>query len=526
MEKVRIFDTTLRDGEQAPGFSMNRDEKLLVARQLEKLNVDAIEAGFPAASDGDYEGVRTVAAEIRNRTVAALARATKRDIERAAQALEPAEQPRIHTFIATSDIHLEKKLNLGRAAVIEKAAEAVRRARQLVDDVEFSAEDATRSNWSFLAEVYTAVINEGCRTINVPDTVGYTTPDEFSRLIAFLFTHVRGLDGVLVSVHCHDDLGLAVANSLAAVQAGARQVECTVNGIGERAGNAALEEVVMALWTRRDRFPVATSVATRELYPASRLLHHVTGAPVQPNKAVVGANAFSHEAGIHQDGVLKDQLTYEIMTPEAVGFPNRKLVLGKHSGRHAFRVRLSALGYELGATEFENAFGKFKSMADRKKTVYDEDLETLVVAEILDIPRPFRFRSVNVACGTEMTPTATVELEIEGNVIKRTGHGDGPIDAAYKTIAAMAGARNHLVTFQVRALTPETEAMGEVTVTVEDGGLTAIGRAAHTDIVVASAQAYVNALNKLAYLKSAGAKHRSPAPAMKCDVQDKTCVDS
>ncbi len=514
-EKLTVFDTTLRDGEQAPGFSMNVEEKLRLARQLDRLNVDVIEAGFPIASEGDFAAVRSVATEIRDRTVAALARASRRDIERAAQALEPAAHPRIHTFIATSDIHLEKKLGLSRAAAMERAAEAVRQCRKYVDDVEFSAEDATRSNWSFLAEVYSAVIREGCRTINIPDTVGYTTPEEFYRLISFLRTHVQNIEQVVISVHCHNDLGLAVANSLAAVLAGSRQVECTVNGIGERAGNAALEEIVMAIWTRQDLYPVKSSVTTRELYPASRLLKRITGTPVQPNKAIVGSNAFSHEAGIHQDGVLKDRHTYEIMTPETVGFTTSTLVLGKHSGRHAFASRLEKLGYKLDDTGFEHAFQAFKKLADKKKTIYDEDLETLVMGEIMDIPAPFKLLSVNVACGTGMVPTATVEIEIEGRVIKQTGHGDGPVDAAYKTIAALAGARNHLVNFQVRALTPETEAMGEVTVSVEDRGQTVIGRAAHTDIVVASAQAYVNALNKLAYLKTAGARKTVVADAEK-----------
>jgi 2-isopropylmalate synthase len=506
MEKIRIFDTTLRDGEQAPGFSMNVAEKLRLAQQLDKMNVDIIEAGFPIASEGDFTAVQAVAGEIRGRTVAGLARAAEVDIVRAATALEKADRPRIHVFIATSDIHLEKKLNLSRPEVIERAVQAVRQARKYVDDVEFSAEDATRSNWSFLAEVYSAVIAEGCRTINVPDTVGYTTPEEFYRLIEFLRIHVRDIKDVTISVHCHNDLGLAVANSLAAVRAGARQVECTVNGIGERAGNAALEEVVMTLWTRPDLYPAGTEIATPQLYPSSRLLRHITGIPVQPNKAIVGANAFAHEAGIHQDGVLKDRRTYEIMTPETVGFASNILVLGKHSGRHAFKDRLEKLGYQLDEAGFENAFRAFKTLADKKKTVYDEDLETLVMGEILEIPKPFKFRSVNVASGTEMLPTATVELEIEGKTVKQTGHGDGPVDAAYKTIAALVGARNHLVNFQVRALTPETEAMGEVTVSVEAQGMTVIGRAAHTDIVVASAQAYVNALNKLAYLKAAGAK--------------------
>jgi 2-isopropylmalate synthase len=384
-ERVRIFDTTLRDGEQAPGFSMKPEEKLRLARQLEELGVDILEAGFPIASEGDFHGVTTVARECRNLSVAGLARAVEADIRRAGEALRPASRPRIHTFIATSDIHLEHKLHKTRAQVVDDAAKAVRLAREYTDDVEFSAEDATRSDWSYLVEVLSDAVEAGATTLNIPDTVGYTIPSEYAALIGHLRQHVRGSENVIFSVHCHNDLGLAVANSLAAVEAGARQIECTINGIGERAGNASLEEVVMAMFVRKDKLPFATGVATEMLYPTSQVLSEITGISVQPNKAIVGRNAFAHEAGIHQDGVLKSPLTYEIMTPQTVGVPRNELVLGKHSGRHALQSRLIALGYQVDRERIAVAYQHFTAMADEKKVLQVQDLHE--IARRAELPR-------------------------------------------------------------------------------------------------------------------------------------------
>src|SRR5262245_29582125 len=432
MAMIRVFDTTLRDGEQSPGWSMNLEEKLAMARMLEKLRVDVIEAGFPASSPGDFEAVRRVAEEIRDCTVAGLARTTDGDIDRCWQAVSVAGRARIPTFIATSPIHMTHKLRMTADEVLRTAVRAVERARGYTADVEFSCEDATRSEWSFLTEIVQAVVEAGATTINIPDTVGYTVPDEYFRLIRHLHESVRGIERALLSVHCHNDLGLAVANSLAAVRAGARQVECTVNGIGERAGNASLEELVMALRTRRDVLEHETGIDTTHLVPASRLLTRLTGVPVQPNKAIVGANAFAHEAGIHQDGVLKHQRTYEIMTPESVGLASNKLVLGKHSGRHALRERLLHLGYDLADTELDAAFKRFKRLADKKKSVYDEDLESLL-ADFASEPgeRPFELVYLNVSCGNLTVPTATVQLRVHDELVQAAGFGDGPVDAAF-----------------------------------------------------------------------------------------------
>ncbi len=371
MEKVKIFDTTLRDGEQSPGFSMNVEEKVRMAKQLEKLNVDIIEAGFPIASPGDFEAVKAISENVKNCIIAGLARANRADIERAAEALKNAKRPRIHVFIATSDIHLEKKLNMSREQALETLIESIKFAREFVDDVEFSAEDATRSDWDYLVKVFTSAIDAGASTINVPDTVGYTVPSEFRRLITYLKENVKNINKATISVHCHNDLGLAVANSISAIEAGARQVECTINGIGERAGNASLEEIVMTIYVRKDILPFKTDVVTQQIYPTSRLLTHITGIRVQPNKAIVGDNAFAHEAGIHQDGVLKYSGTYEIMTPQSIGLPSNILVLGKHSGRHAFKERLKALGYELSDEDINKAFAQFKILADKKKEIYN-----------------------------------------------------------------------------------------------------------------------------------------------------------
>jgi 2-isopropylmalate synthase len=500
--KVWIFDTTLRDGEQSPGCSMNLQEKLTLARQLERLGVDVIEAGFPIASDGDFEAVRAVAREVRGAVVCGLARTGSADIERAARALEGAARPRIHTFIATSDIHLEHKLRMGRERVIEEVERAVRQARDAVDDVEFSAEDATRSDWAFLVRVFGVALEAGATTLNVPDTVGYTTPEEFAALIRHLCEHVPGIERARLSAHCHDDLGLSVANSLAAVGAGARQVECTINGIGERAGNTAMEEVVMAIRTRPDVFEsVHTTVRTEEIYPTSRLLASIIGVGVQPNKAIVGANAFAHEAGIHQDGVLKAAITYEIMTPRSIGRPSNELVLGKHSGRHAFRERLAELGFGLEGDEFERAFKRFKDLADKKKSIFNEDLEAIVADAVVQSDERFEFRQLTVLSGSFPTPTATVELGVDGQSRKTTATGVGPVDAIFKAVAELTETKSELVRYQVNAITAGLDAQGEVSVTLSEGGRRVIGHGAHYDVLVASAKAYVHALNKLEWHK-------------------------
>jgi 2-isopropylmalate synthase len=497
MRIVRIFDTTLRDGEQSPGASMNVEEKLQVARQLVKLGVDIIEAGFPIASVGDFEAVRMIASEIKGATIAGLARTKFDDIDRAAEAIKPAESGRIHTFIATSDIHLQHKLRMSREAVLETAVSAVQRARQHTDDVEFSAEDATRSDQDFLARITEAVIKAGAGTVNIPDTVGYTVPEEFEELIKHLMNRVPNIDKAVISVHCHNDLGLAVANSLAAVLGGAGQVECTINGIGERAGNASMEEIVMAMKTRPKFFGADVRIKTQEIYKTSRLVSKITGIVVQPNKAIVGANAFAHEAGIHQDGFLKERSTYEIMKPEDVGIPQSKLVLGKHSGRHAFKMRLRDLGYELGEADLNNAFEKFKHLADQKKYIFDEDVETIVSQEVSKVPEVYALLGLSVSSGTYVRPSATVRMSSHEQPIERTDSGDGPVDAVYRAIAAITGTKSSLLKFDVKGITGGTDALGEVVVTLEENGRPVRGQGADTDIIVASAKAYINALNKL-----------------------------
>jgi 2-isopropylmalate synthase len=501
-ERIRIFDTTLRDGEQSPGCSMNLQEKLTLARQLAKLGVDIIEAGFPIASEGDLEAVRAVSREVREPVICALARTNPADVEHALEALAQAARPRIHVFIATSDIHLEHKLRMSREQVLAEVDRAVRQARRHVDDVEFSAEDATRSDWDFLVQVFDVAVAAGASTLNVPDTVGYTTPTEYHELIKFLRGNVSGAERVIFSLHCHDDLGLAVANSLAAIRAGARQVECTVNGIGERAGNTAMEEVVMAIKTRRDQFPdVDTGIRTTEIYPTSRMLSSIIGVPVQPNKAIVGDNAFAHEAGIHQDGVLKHQTTYEIMTPQSIGRSSNELVLGKHSGRHAFRDRLVELGFEVTGDDFERAFKRFKALADKKKAIYNEDLEAIVADAGMHADDRFRLGDLQVTSGTFGTPHADVELSVDGAARRATAQGAGPVDAVFKAIADLTHTKSELVRYQVNAITAGMDAQGEVTVTLSEDGRRVIGHGAHTDIIVASAKAYVHALNKLEWHK-------------------------
>ncbi|HVN40071.1 MAG TPA: 2-isopropylmalate synthase [Myxococcota bacterium] len=501
-DTIRIFDTTLRDGEQSPGCSMNLGEKLRLARQLEKLGVDVIEAGFPVASEGDFEAVRAVARELRDTSVCGLARTGREDVERALAALDSAARPRVHTFIATSDIHLKHKLRMSREQVLGEVERAVRQAREHCDDVEFSAEDATRSDWDYLVEVFTVALRAGARTLNVPDTVGYTQPDEYARLIRFLRERVPDAERAVFSVHCHNDLGLAVANSLAAVLAGARQVECTVNGIGERAGNTSLEELVMSLKTRPDVYAgLDTRVVTREIYPTSRLLSSTIGVPVQPNKAIVGDNAFAHEAGIHQDGVLKAAITYEIMTPQSIGRASNELVLGKHSGRHAFRDRLAELGFTLEGEPFEEAFRRFKALADAKKTIWNEDLEALATDAVVRTDERFQVEEISVLSGTFAKPTATVALRIDGQLRKATALGIGPVDAIFKAIAELTETKSELERFHVNAITGGMDALGEVSVAVSEGGRRVIGNGADPDIIVASARAYVHALNKLEWHK-------------------------
>ncbi len=502
MEKtrtVKIFDTTLRDGEQSPGASMNIEEKLRIAYQLEKLNVDVIEAGFPIASEGDFEAVKRVAKTIKGTQIAGLSRASDKDIDCAWNALKYAgERGRIHTFIATSDIHMKYKLKMSEQQVIDTAVKAVTRAAGYTPNVEFSAEDAVRTRLSFLARVVEEVIAAGARVVNIPDTVGYTIPSEYFNIIKYLKDNVPNIEQATLSVHCHNDLGLAVANSLAAVQAGAGQVECTINGIGERAGNCSLEEVVMALRTRQDILPFKTGVVTEHIYATSKLLSTITGIVVQPNKAIVGANAFAHEAGIHQHGVLMEKSTYEIMTPESIGLTQNKLVLGKHSGRHAFGQRLAELGYDLGREDLDKAFVRFKALADKKKDIYDEDLDAIVADEIVRIPERYKLVEMNVSSGSFAAPTATVALEVDGKIRKAALMGGGPVDATFKAIKKLTRSQAHLLSFTVGAITGGTDAQGECTVRLELDGREVLGQGAHPDIIVASAKAYINALNKLA----------------------------
>ncbi len=497
---VQIFDTTLRDGEQSPGASMTVEQKVVIARQLEKLGVDVIEAGFAASSDGDFESVRRVANEIRGPRVLSLARAQEGDISRALKAVEGANKPGIHTFIATSDINLKHKLRMTREQVIEAAVKAVSFAKQFTDYVEFSAEDASRSDPEFLIQIFREVIRAGAKTLNVPDTTGYAIPSEFGALIANLIERTAGGDRVIWSAHCHNDLGLAVANSLAAVHNGARQIECTINGIGERAGNTSLEEVVMALRTRKNYLDLDTNIHSEQLFPSSRLLSQVTGIAIPINKPIVGDNAFAHEAGIHQDGVLKHKQTYEIMTPESIGIPGNKLVMGKHSGRHAFDERLKHLGFNLSKEDMNRAFVRFKELADKKKNVYDEDIEAVVAEEVLRMPgRPDKFALLymNVNSSTDGVPTATVKMRVGDGEKMDHAAGDGVVDACYKVITKISGSQAQLVRYSVNALTGGTDAQGEVACLIEDGGIRVSGQGSHTDIIMASALAYINALNKL-----------------------------
>jgi 2-isopropylmalate synthase len=498
---IRIFDTTLRDGEQSPGASMNVEEKITLAKQLARLGVDIIEAGFAISSPGDFEAIRRIGAEVEGPVICSLARARKEDIDRAWEALKDAPKRRIHTFHSTSDIHLKHQYRISREEALKRSVEMVKHARSYVDDVEFSPMDATRTDISYLHEVVEAVIEAGANTVNIPDTVGYTTPGEFGALIRGIKDKVRNIDKAVISVHCHNDLGLAVANVLSAIVNGAEQVECTVNGIGERAGNCSLEEVVMSLRTRKDFFNADSRVNSEEIMRTSRLVTKITGIPVQPNKAIVGANAFAHESGIHQDGLLKERSTYEIMRPESIGLVKTNLVLGKHSGRHAFRDRLKQMGYDFSEDDLNKAFERFKHVADQKKEVFDEDLEAIVSDEMQQIQEVYVLQHLSAQSGTDVRPTATVEMQVNGQTVKQTGAGDGPVDAVYRTIAAMTGTKSTLDAYLVKGITGGTDALGEVTVKVEEAGKKVAGHGADTDIIVASAKAYVNALNKLEYWK-------------------------
>lgn len=500
-DRVYIFDTTLRDGEQSPGASMNTGEKLRLAIQLEKLGVDIIEAGFPAASEGDFEAVSQISQKLQKTEIAGLARTSRDDIDRAWGAIQHAKKPRIHTFLATSDIHLQHKLNMTRDEVVHATVDAVRYAKSKTENVEFSAEDGSRSDRDFLCTVFEAAIDAGATTVNLPDTVGYAVPAEFGELIRYVMAHTPNIGKAVFSVHCHNDLGLATSNTLVAINAGARQAEVTINGIGERAGNTSLEEVIMALHTRPNFFPVTTNLTTDQIYPTSRLVSLITGIMVQPNKAIVGANAFAHEAGIHQDGVLKNPMTYEIMKPETVGLSQSRLVLGKHSGRHALRSKLKDMGYDLSEDELNLVFKRFKELADKKKQIVDEDLEVIVTEGILRTADTFKLAYLHVTCGTTVLPMASVELEINGRMARGAGYGNGPIDAAFESIGKLTGTESELLRFSISALTGGTDAQGEVTVRLRENGLIALGKGADPDIITASAKAYVNGLNRLEYLK-------------------------
>jgi 2-isopropylmalate synthase len=502
MDRVIFFDTTLRDGEQSPGASMNVAEKLRLATQLERLGADVIEAGFPAASTGDFKAVKAISEKVKKIQVAGLARTSKEDIDKAWGAIKDAANPRIHTFIATSDIHMQHKLKMNRDEVIRTAIESVRYAKGFTDNVEFSAEDASRSDRDFLCRVLEAAIDAGATTVNIPDTVGYALPNEFGELIAYLRDHTPNINKAIISVHCHNDLGLATANTMAGLISGARQVEVTINGIGERAGNTSLEEIAMSIHTRKSLLNLSTEINTQEIYPTSRLVSMVTGIVVQPNKAIVGANAFAHEAGIHQDGVLKNKMTYEIMEPETIGLASNRLVLGKHSGRHAFREKLKDLGYDLTKEEVDKLFNKMKDLADKRKELLDEDIEALVAEEILRVPDVYELLYLNVVSGTVTIPTTTVILKVEGKEIQSSGSGVGPIDATFNTIAKITGTNSKLLRFAVNSITGGMDAQGEVTVRLQENGLIALGKGTDPDIITASAKAYINGLNRLEYLKS------------------------
>ncbi len=496
-DRLVIFDTTLRDGEQSPGASMTKAEKLRIAKSLEKMKVDVIEAGFAIASPGDFDAVKAIAETVKDSTICSLSRALDKDIDRAAEALKNAKSSRIHTFIATSPIHMKYKLQMEPDQVVAQAVRAVRRARSHTSDVEFSCEDAGRSEIDFLCRIIESAIDAGATTINIPDTVGYAIPSEFGETIKTLIERIPNSDKAIFSVHCHNDLGLAVSNSLAAVMNGARQVECTINGLGERAGNASLEEIVMAVRTRKDLFSVETSLDSTQIVPTSRLVSTITGFPVQPNKAIVGANAFAHESGIHQDGILKNRETYEIMAAQDVGWHTNSLILGKHSGRSAFKSRLEELGIQLETeTELNAAFSRFKDLADKKHEIFDEDLQALVSdTKVPDIEEQFKLVCLSVCSETGITPKATITLTVNGEEVTAVSEGSGPVDATYKGIESIANSGANLQLYSVNAITSGTDSQGEVTVRLELGGRIVNGIGSDTDIVIASAKAYMNALN-------------------------------
>ncbi len=494
---VRIFDTTLRDGEQAPGATMNVEEKVAIARQLDRLNVDVIEAGFAASSPGEFEAVRRVTEAVTNPIVLSLSRTRDEDVDQALRAVDKAPRPGIHIFIATSEIHMKHKLNMNREDVLNAATWAVTRAKKHLDYIEFSCEDASRSDWDYMVAVCTEAIRAGAKIINLPDTTGHAIPEEYGQMFAYMREKVPGADQVIWSAHCHNDLGMAVANSLAAIKNGARQIECTINGIGERAGNTSMEEVVMALKTRKDLFGIQSRINTRQIYPASRLLSQVIGQPVPPNKPIVGDNAFAHEAGIHQDGVLKYKLTYEIMKPEEIGIPSNKLVLGKHSGRHAFVDRLRHLGVDAKSIDVNKAFADFKTLCDKKKMVYDDDILALITEEGRRADH-FELVDLQVRSSSTETPHATVTLRVDGADKSASASGDGMVDACYKAIYKIVDIKPTLERYAVKAITGGTDALGEVSCLLRDRGMTVAGQGAHSDIVMASALALVNALNRLA----------------------------
>lgn len=495
--QIKIFDTTLRDGEQSPGCTMNLKEKIVLAKQLESLNVDIMEAGFAIASVGDFESVKSVAQTIKNSAVASLARALEKDIDRAWEAVQYANYPRIHTFLATSNIHMKYKLKMSREEVLERAKTMVAYAKKYCSDIEFSAEDASRTDLAFLSQVVEAVIEAGATTVNIPDTVGYTTPDEFSKIITHLRENVKNIDKIDLSVHCHNDLGLGVANSLAAVRAGATQIECTINGIGERAGNAALEEIVMALKTRSDFFKADTRINTKEITRSSRLLSSITGVSVQPNKAIVGENAFAHESGIHQHGMLQERSTYEIMTPESVGLSTNKMVLGKHSGRHAFEDRLKTLGYDLSKEDLDFAFTEFKNLVDKKKNVYDKDLEAIVTKKTISVPQIYSLKDFTINSSFETPSSASVSLMYKDEIKEGASKGDGSVDAAFNAINKILNMDFILEDYSLNSVTEGEDSQGETVVKICRNGESYTGRGLNTDIIASSIEAYIDAINKM-----------------------------
>lgn len=498
MDKIYIFDTTLRDGEQSPGASLDIKEKLEIARQLSKLHVDIIEAGFPISSPGDFEAVRLIAQMIEGPTICALARARKEDINKVWEAISVSKKPRIHTFISASDIQIKHQLHKTRQEVLEITKEMVTLAKGYTQDVEFSPMDATRSEVEYLYQLIEMAISAGATTINIPDTVGYAIPEDFGNLIKNIIANVPNISNAILSVHCHNDLGLATANSLAAIRAGVRQVECTINGIGERAGNASLEEIVMSIKTRHDLFSVKTDIDTTQIHKTSRMVSNYTGMVIQPNKAIVGTNAFAHESGIHQDGFLKERTTYEIMTPQSIGLSSSRIVLGKLSGRHAFKNKLEELGYEINEQEFEKAFEIFKKTADKKKEITDSDIEAIVNDEVKIMEEFYQLDSVEVVCGNRITPSANIKLiTAQGEILESQATGSGPVDAVYKAIDNLVNINSKLVEFSVQAITGGIDAIGEVTIRIESDGRIFTGRGADTDIIVASAKAYLNAINRL-----------------------------